>query len=108
MPSVLFIFGFLAFVFLKSSLGNSDSRRLYDDLLEKEYNKLARPVKNSSHPVQVMFGLKFAQLIDVVYTFIQFLKFRVSWIYVFVFSFEDEKNEIMTTNMWAVQVRLIK
>ncbi|ELU04363.1 hypothetical protein CAPTEDRAFT_221484 [Capitella teleta] len=70
----------LAMFLLGASLGDPDSRRLYDDLLEKGYSKLARPVRNSSHPVRVSFGLRFTQLIDV-----------------------DEKNEIMTTNMWAVQ-----
>ena len=47
--------------------GNPDARRLYDDLfMRRQYNKLVRPVANYSHPVKVEFGLKFAQLINVV------------------------------------------
>ncbi|ELT99605.1 hypothetical protein CAPTEDRAFT_167143 [Capitella teleta] len=62
--------------------GNHDAKRLYDDLLNKNnYNKLVRPVSNYSQPVKLKFGLKFAQLNEV-----------------------DEKNEIMTTNMWVKQI----
>jgi nicotinic acetylcholine receptor len=56
-----------AAVFILGARGNHDARRLYDDLLErKHYNKLVRPVENYSEPVKVGFGLKFAQLNDVV------------------------------------------
>ena len=52
--------------------GNHDAKRLYDDLLEKSgYNKLVRPVLNYSKPVEVQFGLKFAQLNDVVRSLLQ-------------------------------------
>ncbi|XP_067096961.1 neuronal acetylcholine receptor subunit alpha-4-like [Osmerus mordax] len=44
------------------------------------YNKLARPVANTSDAVRVRFGLSIAQLIDV-----------------------DEKNQMMTTNVWVKQ-----
>ncbi|XP_077441713.1 neuronal acetylcholine receptor subunit alpha-4-like [Vanacampus margaritifer] len=44
------------------------------------YNKLSRPVENSSDTVLVHFGLSIAQLIDV-----------------------DEKNQMMTTNVWVKQ-----
>ncbi|KAM4562555.1 neuronal acetylcholine receptor subunit alpha-4-like [Odontesthes bonariensis] len=44
------------------------------------YNKLSRPVKNTSDTVLVHFGLSIAQLIDV-----------------------DEKNQMMTTNVWVKQ-----
>ncbi|XP_041945314.1 neuronal acetylcholine receptor subunit alpha-2 [Alosa sapidissima] len=44
------------------------------------YNKLARPVANMSEAVRVRFGLSIAQLIDV-----------------------DEKNQMMTTNVWLKQ-----
>uniref|UniRef100_A0A8C7ZAJ8 Cholinergic receptor, nicotinic, alpha 4b n=1 Tax=Oryzias sinensis TaxID=183150 RepID=A0A8C7ZAJ8_9TELE len=44
------------------------------------YNKLSRPVQNTSDTVLVHFGLSIAQLIDV-----------------------DEKNQMMTTNVWLKQ-----
>ncbi|MGH0171043.1 UNVERIFIED_CONTAM: hypothetical protein FKN15_005362 [Acipenser sinensis] len=44
------------------------------------YNKLSRPVANISDVVLVRFGLSIAQLIDV-----------------------DEKNQMMTTNVWVKQ-----
>ncbi|XP_029773860.1 neuronal acetylcholine receptor subunit alpha-4-like [Suricata suricatta] len=45
------------------------------------YNKWSRPVANISDVVLVHFGLSIAQLIDV-----------------------DEKNQMMTTNVWVKQV----
>uniref|UniRef100_A0A3B5BM97 Neuronal acetylcholine receptor subunit alpha-2-like n=1 Tax=Stegastes partitus TaxID=144197 RepID=A0A3B5BM97_9TELE len=44
------------------------------------YNKLSRPVQNTTDTVLVHFGLSIAQLIDV-----------------------DEKNQMMTTNVWVKQ-----
>ena len=57
----------ILFLFVLSSFcdGNHDAKRLYDDLLSN-YNKLIRPVGNSSEKLTVRFGLKFTQLIDVV------------------------------------------
>ncbi|XP_057713502.1 neuronal acetylcholine receptor subunit alpha-4b [Corythoichthys intestinalis] len=53
--------------------------KLLQDLFVR-YNKLSRPVENSSDTVLVHFGLSIAQLIDV-----------------------DEKNQMMTTNVWVKQ-----
>ncbi|XP_036386552.1 neuronal acetylcholine receptor subunit alpha-4-like [Megalops cyprinoides] len=53
--------------------------RLLRKLLTR-YNKLSRPVANISDVVLVRFGLSIAQLIDV-----------------------DEKNQMMTTNVWVKQ-----
>ncbi|XP_026188075.1 neuronal acetylcholine receptor subunit alpha-2-like [Mastacembelus armatus] len=53
--------------------------RLLQDLFA-HYNKLSRPVENTSDTVLVHFGLSIAQLIDV-----------------------DEKNQMMTTNVWVKQ-----
>ncbi|MEQ2262770.1 Neuronal acetylcholine receptor subunit alpha-4, partial [Xenotaenia resolanae] len=53
--------------------------RLLQDLFA-HYNKLSRPVQNTSDTVLVHFGLSIAQLIDV-----------------------DEKNQMMTTNVWVKQ-----
>ncbi|CAM1306503.1 nAChRa3 (predicted) [Pycnogonum litorale] len=59
--------------------GNSDIKRLYDDLISR-YNKLVRPVHNTSQPVTVHIKLRLSQLIEV-----------------------DLKNQIMTTNLWVEQ-----
>ncbi|KAM6982931.1 neuronal acetylcholine receptor subunit alpha-4b [Tautogolabrus adspersus] len=53
--------------------------RLLQDLFVR-YNKLSRPVENTTDTVLVHFGLSIAQLIDV-----------------------DEKNQMMTTNVWVKQ-----
>ncbi|KAM4610652.1 LOW QUALITY PROTEIN: neuronal acetylcholine receptor subunit alpha-4-like [Polymixia lowei] len=53
--------------------------KLLQDLFAN-YNKLSRPVANISDVVLVHFGLSIAQLIDV-----------------------DEKNQMMTTNVWVKQ-----
>lgn len=44
---------------------NTDAKRLYDDLLFG-YNKLVRPVSNSTNPVSVFIKLKLSRLIEVV------------------------------------------
>lgn len=48
--------------------GNPDAKRLYDDLLSN-YNKLVRPVVNTSDVLRVCIKLKLSQLIDVVRVF---------------------------------------
>lgn len=45
--------------------GNPDAKRLYDDLLSN-YNKLVRPVVNTTDVLRVCIKLKLSQLIDVV------------------------------------------
>jgi len=45
--------------------GNPDAKRLYDELLSN-YNKLVRPVANTSDVLNVRIRLKLSQLIDVV------------------------------------------
>ena len=45
--------------------GNPDAKRLYDDLLSN-YNKLVRPVINTTDVLRVCIKLKLSQLIDVV------------------------------------------
>lgn len=62
---------------------NPDAKRLYDDLLSN-YNRLIRPVVNHTETVTVWLSLKLSQLIEM-----------------------NLKNQIMTTNLWVVQVRVI-
>ncbi|KAK2183589.1 hypothetical protein NP493_304g07002 [Ridgeia piscesae] len=60
---------------------NHDARRLYDDLLRKnKYNRLIRPVGNSTDKLTVKMGLKLAQVLDV-----------------------NERTQVITTNLWVVQ-----
>ena len=50
---------------ISTESGNPDAKRLYDDLLSN-YNKLVRPVVNTTDPLTVRIKLKLSQLIDVV------------------------------------------
>ena len=52
------------------TMGNPDAKRLYDDLLSN-YNKLVRPVENTSDHLTVRIKLKLSQLIDVVSKFFE-------------------------------------
>uniref|UniRef100_A0A8C6SEA0 Si:ch211-39a7.1 n=1 Tax=Neogobius melanostomus TaxID=47308 RepID=A0A8C6SEA0_9GOBI len=45
--------------------------------LLKDYNRMERPVSNDSHPLTVVFSLSLIQIMDV-----------------------DEKNQVLTSNMW--------
>ncbi|KAK3605661.1 hypothetical protein CHS0354_032618 [Potamilus streckersoni] len=68
-------------VLITQGYANDDARRLYHDLLiENGYNRLIRPVNNSSDKLVVKLGIRLSQLIDV-----------------------DEKNQVMTTNVWLRQ-----
>ena len=49
--------------------GNPDAKRLYDDLLSN-YNKLVRPVQNTTDPLTVRIKLKLSQLIEVVSSYL--------------------------------------
>ncbi|XP_022179628.1 acetylcholine receptor subunit alpha-like isoform X2 [Myzus persicae] len=73
-------FAFLGLVIIRLMVSaNPDAKRLYDDLLSS-YNKLVRPVVNTSDVLRVSIKLKLSQLIDV-----------------------NLKNQIMTTNLWVEQ-----
>ncbi|KAI3382357.1 hypothetical protein SNEBB_006713 [Seison nebaliae] len=58
---------------------NEHTRLLYDNLLTN-YNRLIRPVLNTSEVLKVSLGLRLTQILDV-----------------------DERNQIMTTNVWLQQ-----
>lgn len=62
--STLYLF-FLSALVHGAVAGNPDAKRLYDDLLSN-YNKLVRPVMNTSDVLRVCIKLKLSQLIDVV------------------------------------------
>lgn len=65
----------------KAFEASPDSKRLYDDLLSN-YNRLIRPVQNHTETLTVRLGLKISQLIEM-----------------------NLKNQVMTTNIWVVQVK---
>ncbi|XP_059160025.1 acetylcholine receptor subunit alpha-like isoform X2 [Physella acuta] len=68
-------------VFIVVCHANENAKRLYDDLLRRSgYNKLIRPVGNNTDKLVVKMGIRLSQLIDI-----------------------DEKNQIMTTNVWLRQ-----
>lgn len=67
---------------IKHIEANPDAKRLYDDLLSN-YNRLIRPVINHTETLTVWLSLKLSQLIEM-----------------------NLKNQIMTTNLWVVQVRM--
>ncbi|XP_023344309.1 acetylcholine receptor subunit alpha-type acr-16 [Eurytemora carolleeae] len=58
------------------SLSSMHERRLLNDLF-LNYNKLERPVNNESEPVQLSVSISLQQIVDL-----------------------DEKNQIMTSNIW--------
>uniref|UniRef100_W5UE80 Neuronal acetylcholine receptor subunit alpha-7 n=1 Tax=Ictalurus punctatus TaxID=7998 RepID=W5UE80_ICTPU len=58
------------------TLQGEHQRRLYKDLMQN-YNPLERPVYNDSHSLTVHFSISLMQIMDV-----------------------DEKNQVLTTNIW--------
>ncbi|XP_031722254.1 cholinergic receptor, nicotinic, alpha 11 [Anarrhichthys ocellatus] len=70
----LLLSGFSALIHV--SLQGPHQRNLLKNLL-KDYNRMERPVSNDSHPLTVVFTLSMVQIMDV-----------------------DEKNQVLTTNMW--------
>ncbi|KAJ8287917.1 hypothetical protein COCON_G00005760 [Conger conger] len=71
---VLLLLGFSALV--QVSVQGPHQRYLLKELL-KDYNRMERPVANDSLPLTVKFSMILAQIMDV-----------------------DEKNQILTTNLW--------
>jgi hypothetical protein len=61
--------------------GNAEAKRLLHELM-KDYNKHVLPVQSINQTVNVSLGLKLSQLSDI-----------------------DERNQIMTTNVWLQHVK---
>jgi nicotinic acetylcholine receptor len=61
--------------------GNADAKRLLHELM-KDYNKHVLPVQSVNQKVNVTLGLKLSQISDI-----------------------DERNQIMTTNVWLEHVK---
>jgi nicotinic acetylcholine receptor len=62
--------------------GNTEAKRLLHELM-KDYNKHVLPVQSINQTVNVTLGLKLSQLSDI-----------------------DERNQIMTTNVWLQHVNI--
>lgn len=86
---------------------SEDEERLVRDLF-RGYNKLIRPVQNMTQKVDVRFGLAFVQLINVV-SVIDRRQFGLSLIELDImrmsisdlfFLLQNEKNQIMKSNVW--------
>ncbi|CAF1470251.1 unnamed protein product [Adineta steineri] len=78
---ILLIF-YVYWCFVSVTFANPEAKRLYEELIKvRAYNKLIRPVKNNSEKLTVYLGLRLTQLLDV-----------------------DEKNQIMTSNVWLKQL----
>ncbi|XP_034016775.1 cholinergic receptor, nicotinic, alpha 11 isoform X1 [Thalassophryne amazonica] len=70
------LFALLLSALIHVSLQGPHQRNLLKNLL-KDYNRMERPVANDSHPLTVVFSLSLLQIMDV-----------------------DEKNQVLTLNMW--------
>ena len=78
--------------------GNPDAKRLYDDLLSN-YNKLVRPVVNTTDPLTVRIKLKLSQLIDVVS---EEKTYTTSRVHVLGETYDDEGGKSRNTKMSLV------
>lgn len=71
----------LVFIFcLKNVLSDNYTASLLEDLL-KDYDNVVRPVETSNDILKVYLGIKLSQIADI-----------------------DERNQIMTTNVWVRHV----
>lgn len=61
-------------------LADQDAKRLLEDLF-KDYDKIVRPVTDPNDHVKLYVGIKLSQIADI-----------------------DERNQIMTTNVWIRHV----
>eukprot|EP00057_Strongylocentrotus_purpuratus_P008098 XP_011662572.1 PREDICTED: neuronal acetylcholine receptor subunit alpha-3 isoform X2 [Strongylocentrotus purpuratus] len=75
-----FLVAIMILAFAQGCTSSEAEERLFTKLFYK-YNRLIRPVENNSEVLDVNFRLTMSQLIDV-----------------------DEKNQIMTTNVWLKQL----
>lgn len=86
------------------SVANPEAKRLYEELIKvRSYNKLIRPVKNNSEKLTVYLGLRLTQLLDVVSDKSKSNQIRFHRC-CFCRFLKDEKNQIMTSNVWLKQV----
>ena len=111
--SLLLLLLVLSSLLITGSLAGSHERRLLNDLMT-HYQKLERPVLEESQAVSLKFGLTLQQILDVVskerlgdsFSLSSALtSFRISsqlncFTLNWVIIWQDEKNQILTTNVW--------
>ena len=69
------------------------------------YDTIVRPVKNSNDQIKLSLGVKLSQIADIVIKDLClkfFVNFRLDY-----FTFKDERNQIMTTNIWIRHVNIV-
>lgn len=70
-------------IYTKAVKGDNFSASLLDDLL-RDYDKIVRPVENPDDYLKLYLGIRLSQIADI-----------------------DERNQIMTTNVWIRHVILL-
>ena len=83
--------------------GNSDAKRLYDDLMSN-YNRLIRPVANHSEKVTVKLGVRLTQIIEIVSSLSRKLSLNNDKS---PFVRQDLKDQILKTNLWMEHVSVM-
>jgi len=86
----------------------NNEKRLIDDLFKNYQVKFGRPVNNMSEKVVVYFGIYLIQIIDLVNIYLKYLFFfvfqRIFFISIF-FSKQDERNQVLVSNVKSIYVR---
>lgn len=81
-----------------------DEKRLFQSIMST-YEKSVRPCRQVFEPVVVKLGISLTQILDIVC-----LKRFISSRYCrhkFFYLIQDERNQIMTTNIWLDQVTVL-
>lgn len=78
-------------------LGNQDEKKLQEDII-KGYNRLVRPVTHNSDKLVVKFGIRLVSILDVVSKIQLKTNFYLNLSLIRIIK--DEKNQILTTNVW--------
>jgi hypothetical protein len=76
----------------------SDEQRLFYTLMTG-YEKAVRPIRKASDVVVVKLGITLTQIMDIVSN-------EIEYFVDLIFYIKDERNQIMTTNIWLDQVRI--
>lgn len=94
----LFVFA----LFFSNTVSNIYEKELQEDII-RGYNRLVRPVQHNSDILVVRFGVRLVSLLDVV-SWIKIYKILIIIESNFWVLFKDEKNQILTTNVWLKHV----
>ena len=82
----------------EADMNYPDEQRLIANLLGM-YDTAARPVFNASKAVVIKFSLSLIQILDMV------ILNDILWLFnVKIIHFKDERNQILTSNVWIEQV----